>query len=295
MEVKENPDRFKATCKSILDFITEYAKADVSTRGNPYREIEIDDSTSVPVSLNNTSVNGYDFIVGIRLRGIGYPNTGFHMIIIKFCDDRMIYIDITGYRESRLYEQLLIEIFKDAMIDLNSNLTGTFYELLVDTNKYINISEMQPTSYNRQKALLEHCIANNFSIYSDQLTLFIEHTDIDWMFKMLPHFKGLVKLNCNLHFSYQSYPLNPEFEETSEGVARRQYTANTCKEAEEKLIRILSIDVQECTVSNRFSGYHGQNIADRIKHKFYLASIYLPFKNHPLMDSRLIDYIYKFM
>lgn len=270
MEVKENTEQFKAACKSILDFITEYAKSDVNTRGDPYRVIDLGNSISVPVSLNNTSMNGYDFTVGIKLRGVGHVDTDYNLILIKYRADRIIYNNYMGYRQSPVYDRLLIEIFKDAMVDLDSYQTNIFYKLLVDTNKNINISTLEPTSCNRQKDLLEYCVANNFSIYSNQLTLIIEHVDIDWIFGMLPHFKGLVKLNCRVQFDYQTnfqQPAVEDLEETSDD-ARNRYITGTCKGVEEKLILILSTDVKDCVVSSRCKQYQGQNIADRIKHKF---------------------------
>lgn len=295
MEVKEPVDRFKAACKSIFDLIIEYVKLASQTSHERNEWFELDDGNACRIRLYNSYLDRINFGLTISMHIAEHVNGKDNLVFLRYWDENLTYTRGHNWANHPLYDKLLIEIFKDTMVGMHSYDSIQFYELLVDTNKYIHVSDIQPTQTNGQKALIERCIANNYPIYAKQLIFtIIDLVEMDWMLRILPHFKGLVKLKCSLWIQCPIDMFDNKDDETIEQ-ERDLYITKTCKEAEEKLVRILSIDVQECTVSSITGGYYGQNIADKIKHKFYLASIYLPFKNHPLMDARLIRYTAKFM
>ncbi len=306
MEVKEPADRFKDVCKSILDFITEYAKEDMDTRNQWRKRFELDKDISCYIELSNVIVTSYDFMMTIIIKGLEHVNVQENFVSLKYRNKNLSYGRYPIQGDQPLYDKLLIELFKDTTIDIDPQTNIRFCELLVDTNKYIRISKLYFMRYIGQKTLIDYCIANNYPIYTNQLTLIIDHVEMDLMFNVLPHFKGLVGLKCILRFYYEidmqelmddamdDIPIDEEKCQENKQL-RNLHIVRTCKEAEEKLISMLSINIQECIVSSEIGEYQGENIADRIKHKFYLASIYLPFKNHPLMDARLIQYNAEFM
>lgn len=294
MEVKENPDRFKAACKSILDLIIEYVKSASKTGHERNEWFELDDDNACHIHLNNTVSDRHNFILTIKMRYMGSVNENDTLVYLRYRDGNLTYTKGPSWDRLELCERLLVEIFKDTMVEMITYNSKRSYELLVDTNKYINIAEIQATETNGQKALIDYCIDNEYPIYTSQLTLIIDHIEMGWVLRILPHFKGLVKLKCGLRFPCRIDMWNNSDRESNE-LPRDLYIARTCKKAEEKLVRMLNIDVQECIVFSETKEYQGKNIADRNKHKFYLTSIYLPFKNHPLMDARLIRYTAKFM
>lgn len=295
MEVKEPTDRFKATCKSILDFITEYAKADAKTRGYLSRTISLTDSISVGLWSDNKPMNGYDFILRIEFKGPEYEDMGYNSLCMKYRNGNLIYEKFYMYIPCGLEERLLIEVFKDTMADICLFQHIKFYKMLAATNRCIHISELQPTKNNSQKELLEYCVANNFTIHSKQIVFNIDQTDIDWMVSILPHFKGLVEMICNILFDYPEHSENYTYIKTAQDVIRDSHITKTCNETEEKLTSALRISVQGCFVNGGYREYQGENIAGKIMDKFYISSIYLPYKNHPLMDTRLIRYTAEFL